>query len=91
MKKHCEFCGWQGEVERGESFCPHCEKEGFLRDGLAPQKVVVYVRGGVVQNTWGADGIEVEIVDADNLENDGFSRKQIDAILAKAVKGLKLR
>lgn len=53
------------------------------------ERVVIYVEGGVVQGVYVSEGIlgvEVEIVDADNL--DGLTRREIAGKVARAIRGL---
>lgn len=53
-------------------------------------KVVVYVFGGNVQGVYTdhPENVQVEVVDADNLEAEGKTEKQIDSTVDEARAGL---
>ncbi len=43
-------------------------------------KIVVVVDGGIVQEVWSEDKIDVVLIDHDNLEEQGIERDERDAI-----------
>lgn len=53
-------------------------------------KVVILVEGGLVQTVYAPEGsgVEVRVVDNDNLKEEGKNGKQREAILKKTTKGL---
>ena len=53
------------------------------------KKVIIIVRGGMVQHVLGSEGIEVDVLDYDNAEDDQDEFKRCESVFDVAVKELK--
>jgi hypothetical protein len=56
---------------------------------LKKPRVVVVVDGGLVQATYANAPVNVEVVDCDNLEAEGHSKRGIEKIVKAHIKGMK--
>lgn len=71
----CQMCGWEFDLPQipmtdaytgAEWYCPHC---GSRRpNDLEKLKVTIEVSGGVAECTDCPEGVEVQIIDHDDLE-----------------------
>jgi hypothetical protein len=66
---------------------PGPNKELAYKRGGHKSRVVIYVEGGVVQDVWAnIPNVSVELIDADNIEDEGFD---LEHFVKVATKGLK--
>lgn len=52
-------------------------------------KVVIIVKGGMVQHVLGSEGVQVDVLDYDNAEDDQDEFKRCESVFDTAVKELK--
>jgi len=57
-------------------------------EGYEEPKVVIYVEGGNVQGVSATEKMDVNLIDFDNFEAEGRSKKESSAILKETTKGM---
>jgi hypothetical protein len=57
--------------------------------GGRKMRVVILVEGGAVQGVYASDSVELEIVDMDDLKEEGKGYAARERILKKAIEGMK--
>lgn len=61
-----------------------------VKQDFGRQKMVLYISGGVLQGcSTNMKNIDFVLIDADNLEAEGYSGDEIDTLSKKECKGLK--
>lgn len=53
-------------------------------------QIIVNVQGGIIQSVWASENVNVEVFDNDNLETEGFSQSERNAMWDKKVEKKKL-
>jgi len=94
MSKPCQRCKGSGTEDSVEDYLPclECEGTGTLRGELdATGRLVLLVSGGVLTDvfcTRDLERVQVQLIDTDDKDADGWSADQIETFMVKCTKGL---
>ena len=64
--------------------------QGVTMANKPKPQIIVNVQGGIIQSVWASENVNVEVFDNDNLETEGFSQSERNAMWDKKVEKKKL-